>query len=110
MSEHQSGQPLKEPSHPEDTRKPDSQLRLVRTDDDLVFPDDALQTDSAPTIISKPKPKSLLTDITAANVPFTGKNLRGQRLAHFELLEPIGVGGMAAVIRAAIRSSIASSP
>ncbi len=100
MSEHQSGQPLKEPSHPEDTRKPDSQLRLVRTDDDLVFPDDALQTDSAPTIISKPKPKSLLTDITAANVPFTGKNLRGQRLAHFELMEPIGVGGMAAVIRA----------
>lgn len=27
-------------------------------------------------------------------------NVRGMRLAHFELLEPIGVGGMAAVIRA----------
>src|SRR5690348_10035900 len=30
---------------------------------------------------------------------FSG-TLRGRRLAHFELIEPIGVGGMAAVIRA----------
>src|SRR5262249_43831206 len=29
-----------------------------------------------------------------------GESLRGRLLAHFELLEPIGVGGMAAVIRA----------
>jgi serine/threonine protein kinase len=29
-----------------------------------------------------------------------GADVRGRRLAHFELIEPIGVGGMAAVIRA----------
>src|SRR5262249_29985281 len=28
------------------------------------------------------------------------ESLRGRKLAHFELIEPIGVGGMAAVIRA----------
>src|SRR5207248_4621912 len=31
---------------------------------------------------------------------FAGTTLRGRKLGHFELLEPIGVGGMAAVIRA----------
>jgi serine/threonine protein kinase len=51
------------------------------------------QSDDSPTIISRMPPRPVLTD---------GKNtdLHGQRLAHFELLEPIGVGGMAAVIRA----------
>src|SRR5207248_2284262 len=31
---------------------------------------------------------------------FAGTTLRGRKLGHFELLEPIGVGGMAAVLRA----------
>jgi serine/threonine protein kinase len=50
--------------------------------------------DDAPTIISKapPQPGRLEDAI--------GGTLRGRRLAHFELIEPIGVGGMAAVIRA----------
>jgi serine/threonine protein kinase len=51
----------------------------------------AAPTDDSPTIISKNAPR--LGD--APGVP-----LRGRRLAHFELIEPIGVGGMAAVIRA----------
>jgi serine/threonine protein kinase len=46
--------------------------------------------DDTPTIISKMPP--------AADVAAT--SLRGRHLAHFELIEPIGVGGMAAVIRA----------
>jgi serine/threonine protein kinase len=51
-------------------------------------------SDDSPTIISRTAPRPVLND--------NGKNadLRGQHLAHFELLEPIGVGGMAAVIRA----------
>jgi serine/threonine protein kinase len=51
-------------------------------------------SDDSPTIISKTIRKAVPADqaITAS--------LRGKRLAHFELLEAIGVGGMAAVIRA----------
>src|SRR5439155_192876 len=49
-----------------------------------------------PTIISKnsPRPNG------PAEQLFAGTTLRGRKLAHFELLEPIGVGGMAAVLRA----------
>src|SRR5262245_56266003 len=51
-------------------------------------------SDDTPTIISKKPPSAAL--------PFEGKpaNIRGLKLAHFELIEPIGVGGMAAVLRA----------
>jgi serine/threonine protein kinase len=51
-------------------------------------------TDDSPTIISRAMRRPLGADesITAG--------LRGKRLAHFELLEAVGVGGMAAVIRA----------
>jgi hypothetical protein len=51
-------------------------------------------TDDSPTVISKTAVKA-----APAEDAFTG-SLRGRRLAHFELIEPIGVGGMAAVIRA----------
>jgi serine/threonine protein kinase len=53
-------------------------------------------TDDSPTVISKtpPAPAPNKTDDN-----FSG-SLRGRRLAHFELIEPIGVGGMAAVLRA----------
>src|SRR5207244_12733079 len=51
-------------------------------------------SDDAPTIISRPRQAPIRLDDAYAGV------LRGRRLAHFELLEPIGVGGMAAVIRA----------
>ncbi|MFQ3650383.1 MAG: serine/threonine-protein kinase, partial [Gemmataceae bacterium] len=50
-------------------------------------------TDDTPTIISRaPAPCPAELD--------TGRGIRGRRLAHFELIEPIGVGGMAAVLRA----------
>jgi serine/threonine protein kinase len=50
-------------------------------------------TDDTPTIISRgPAPSAAELD--------TGRGIRGRRLAHFELIEPIGVGGMAAVLRA----------
>jgi serine/threonine protein kinase len=50
-------------------------------------------SDDAPTIISK------TPGVPRADDAFT-VTLRGRHLAHFELIEPIGVGGMAAVIRA----------
>jgi serine/threonine protein kinase len=51
-------------------------------------------TDETPTVISRGTPTPVRPEEVLAGV------LRGRRLAHFELLEPIGVGGMAAVIAA----------
>ena len=61
-----------------------------RTDDD-VLDSSPEPTDDTPTIISKNSPKS---------PPAVDDGIRGRRLAHFELLEQIGAGGMAAVLRA----------
>jgi hypothetical protein len=68
------------------------------SDDDEVnlLDGSAEPTDDSPTVISKappPDPRS------KPEADFSG-GLRGRRLAHFELIEPIGVGGMAAVLRA----------
>ncbi len=51
-------------------------------------------TDNTDTIVSKPHANNGRGDEAMAEI------LRGRKLAHFELLEAIGVGGMAAVIRA----------
>ncbi|HEY8505269.1 MAG TPA: serine/threonine-protein kinase, partial [Gemmataceae bacterium] len=51
-------------------------------------------SDEAPTVISAAQPR-----VPGADSGL-GKNLAGRRLGPFELIEPIGVGGMAAVIRA----------
>ena len=51
-------------------------------------------TDDAPTVISKQAPRTVSNDEMLAGI------LRGKTLAHFELLEAVGVGGMAAVLRA----------
>src|SRR5579885_3180976 len=48
-------------------------------------------TDDAPTIISKKPPSEVMP---------AASDLRGRRLAHFELIEQIGAGGMAAVLKA----------
>jgi hypothetical protein len=48
-------------------------------------------TDDTPTIISRNPPRPPEEVVSG---------IRGRRLAHFELIEPIGVGGMAAVLRA----------
>src|SRR5437588_12782691 len=69
----------------------DSQLRLVTADGNVVFPIGAASADESPTIISKNKPNEAIQ----ASGPSLGGSLRGRKLAHFELLEPIGVGGMA---------------
>jgi serine/threonine protein kinase len=65
---------------------------------DLFGGEGAKVSDESPTVISKSSRQS------PANEAFSEKaaaeSLRGRRLAHFELLEPVGVGGMAAVIRA----------
>jgi hypothetical protein len=70
-----------------------------------VFPTDAEASDDAPTIISKPSSARgpAANGSVEANPAMPGRgeaSLRGRTLAHFELIEPIGVGGMAAVIRA----------
>ncbi len=56
----------------------------------------APNTDDSPTVISGPRQSP------GAYGPGSpaGDDLRGRRLGHFELCEPIGVGGMAAVLRA----------
>jgi serine/threonine protein kinase len=62
---------------------------------ELVLPAAAEASDDTPTVISKAMPSQNHSLVLAE-----GLSLRGRSLAHFELLEPIGVGGMAAVIRA----------
>jgi serine/threonine protein kinase len=94
--------------HPDDaTQGPapapsDSQLRLVTEDGAVVFPEQADPTDESPTIISKgiPAHASPSTAVKAATTESLFGSLRGRTLAHFELIAPIGVGGMAAVLRA----------
>src|SRR5437762_12261594 len=78
------------------SRHSDSQFRLVTADGAVVFPDGATPTDDTPTIISKRAATSDAIKATSADL----STLRGRKLAHFELIEPIGVGGMAAVLRA----------
>src|ERR1700733_14416605 len=77
------------------TRPPsEAQLRLVGAHPGVLGrpPNDA---DESPTIISKnARPPE------SASISGDGSSIRGRKLAHFELIEPIGVGGMAAVLRA----------
>jgi serine/threonine protein kinase len=49
-------------------------------------------SDNTPTIISRTPPQPAIGALHGI--------LRGRKLAHFELIEPIGIGGMAAVLRA----------
>jgi serine/threonine protein kinase len=90
--------------------KPESHLRLVSDEEALVIPENARSTDESPTVISKtpplvePSPSNRDKVSDLSRKPATPESivasLRGRRLAHYELIEPIGVGGMAAVIRA----------
>jgi serine/threonine protein kinase len=89
--------------------KAEPRLRLVSEKESAAVPENARPTDDAPTVISRTPPvveapgsaQDKIVDLarksTAESIV---ANLRGRRLAHFELLEPIGVGGMAAVMRA----------
>jgi serine/threonine protein kinase len=55
-------------------------------------------SDETPTVISKGLPAQAIMPAPPGEV--LNGSLRGRRLAHFELIEAIGVGGMAAVLRA----------
>jgi serine/threonine protein kinase len=66
----------------------------VLTPEQLLLGSAVEPSDDSPTIISRARQAPMRMEDTLAGM------LRGRRLAHFELLEPIGVGGMAAVIRA----------
>ena len=65
---------------------------------DKILAGSAPNTDDVPTMISKTQPAQNVIALGADSS--LSNSLRGRTLAHFELLEPIGVGGMAAVIRA----------
>src|SRR3954447_26797044 len=92
--------------------KSDSHLRIVSSEDAVVFPEHAEPTDDSPTVISKTppmvepapagQPHNAIGDLSRQGLGPESlvASLRGRRLAHYELIEPIGVGGMAAVLRA----------
>jgi serine/threonine protein kinase len=74
---------------------PADEPRLASASEDALLGGAAEPSDDTPTIVSKnpPRPPAPAEDLFASGI-------RGRRLAHFELIEPIGVGGMAAVLRA----------
>ncbi|MCI0464695.1 MAG: serine/threonine protein kinase, partial [Gemmataceae bacterium] len=80
---------------PQPTTAPDIEIPTA----DAVFPPSAEPSDDTPTIISKGLPATT-SRAAASSEAIVAGSLRGRSLAHFELIEPIGVGGMAAVIRA----------
>jgi serine/threonine protein kinase len=63
------------------------------TGEAVVFDNAPDPSDDSPTIISKKNGAAALSESAVGSI-------RGRRLTHYELIEPIGVGGMAAVIRA----------
>jgi serine/threonine protein kinase len=69
----------------------DTEIPVGGSSDDILSSAPPPADDDSPTIVSKNSPKP---------PPPTDDGIRGRRLAHFELLEQIGAGGMAAVLRA----------
>src|SRR5262245_61358656 len=76
-----------QPPLPDNPGRPSS----VRTRPSI-GPDPPVDSDDAPTIITLNRARAAHNDVV--------ESLRGRTLGHFELIEPIGVGGMAAVLRA----------
>jgi serine/threonine protein kinase len=88
------GDPLRSKATP--TPSPPSSILHDDEDAALLLDGSVEPTDDSPTVISKtaqPQNGSRSDDLLNSSI-------RGRRLAHFELIEPIGVGGMAAVLRA----------
>src|SRR6266700_2094575 len=101
MSEKNPGRQPDDAAQGPPPAKSDSQLRLVTEEGAVVFADDGESSDESPTIISKnPPAQATATAIKPSTPEMLLGSLRGRKLAHFELIEPIGVGGMAAVLRA----------
>src|SRR5690349_8192301 len=90
--------PMPDPSLPAAPLSSEGEPIPRPTDEDAInLLDGSIEpTDDSPTVISKP-PQAIPAG--KGDEQFSG-GLRGRRLAHFELIEPIGVGGMAAVLRA----------
>src|SRR5438045_1445615 len=94
---------MQTPQTPDPAKRPSSVARAPAPDEappppatepltdiaDVLPPRDP--NDDTPTIISLKR---------GAPIPTASDGLAGRRLGHFELIEPLGVGGMAAVIRA----------
>lgn len=98
MAESSSGWSPKQTAIPAQAALPASNGQSHGSDEDkITFAPEPGVNDEAPTIISKAKPPVLVE--TAAQDSLHNA-IRGRTLAHFELIEPIGVGGMAAVLRA----------
>jgi len=72
-------------------RDDSDRLRLVE------FPGN---TDDIPTVITTKKPSSHTGGRPDPDDSQSVDDVRGRRLGHFELIEPIGTGGMATVLRA----------
>jgi serine/threonine protein kinase len=87
--------PEPSPDPSADHGPPPDEPRLAASAEDALLGGPAELSDDTPTIISKNPPRPA----TSADDVFAG-GFRGRRLAHFELIEAIGVGGMAAVLRA----------
>ena len=90
-----SEQRLQNPSTPE-TGAASSSLPpvIAEASEDLFLGASPEPADGTPTIISRGVPSAPIEEGLLSGI------LRGRRLAHFELIEAIGVGGMAAVLRA----------
>jgi len=114
MSEPHNQPPAKKPSDPapsassgipardsavrgSGTRPPDKRENPHEGNGDSspdILSDQPEPTDDSPTIISKNLPRAADSNANG------NRDIQGRRLAHFELIEQIGVGGMAAVLRA----------
>jgi hypothetical protein len=84
------------PPQPEPTERPAPAPAADATapgEEDALLGGEAPATDDAPTVITRNPPRGAPPGGDPAA-------LRGRRLAHFELIEPIGAGGMATVLRA----------
>jgi hypothetical protein len=92
-----SGEPSAQPAAPAGSPTPgtgEARSLPVAVPADVLGLNGLAPTDDNPTIISRNPPR------TPAGDAGNAADIRGRRLAHFELIEPVGVGGMAAVIRA----------
>src|SRR5260221_291197 len=95
---------MQTPHTPDSSKRPSSVVRGGAPLSDS-SPPRPLATDNPPSAIAGVLPQRDPTDdaptIISMNRPHAaGEGLQGRKLGHFELIEPLGAGGMAAVIRA----------
>ena len=89
-----SPNPADRPPGPRADQTPSTETGPPDHDPNALTPLDAPPIAEPPTIISTNRNRSVPFD------PNLGESLAGRRLGHFELIEAVGSGGMAAVLRA----------